>query len=97
MPQIHSNLKEEAFEKHVASQLVELHRYKKRNAEKHYDRALALDIELLLEFLKETQKEKLNQLEELYGDTLIERLLRRIDEQVSSRGIIDVLRRRSRR
>jgi type I restriction enzyme R subunit len=92
MPNPHKNLKESAFEEHIEKELVKLYKYRKRNVETDYDKATTLDRELLFEFLRATQSEKLARLEETYGDTLEPRILRRIDEEISKRGIIDVLR-----
>lgn len=92
MSTIHQNLKEEVFEEHIERELARLHKYRKRNAEADYDKATTFDRELLFEFLRATQGEKLERLEEIYGDTLESRLIRRIDEEISKRGVIDVLR-----
>lgn len=92
MPNSHKNLKESAFEEHIEKELAKLHKFRKRNAETNYDKATTLDRELLFEFLRATQNEKLARLEETYGDTLEPRLLRRIDEEIGKRGVINVLR-----
>jgi len=92
MPNPHKNLKEQAFEEHIEKKLARLHKYRKRNAETDYDKATALDRELLFEFLRATQGEKLARLEEIYGDAMESRVVRRIDEEISRRGVIDVLR-----
>lgn len=92
MPNIHQNLKEEAFERHIEKELVKLHKYRKRNNETDYDKATTFDKEILFEFLKTTQKEKLKELENIYGDALETRVIRRIDEEIGKRGIIDILR-----
>jgi len=89
----HKNLKESAFEEHIEKELTKLHKFRKRNAEMDYDKATTFDRELLFEFLHATQGEKLVRLEETYGDTLEPRLLRRIDEEIGKRGVINVLRR----
>ena len=90
MPKPHKNLKELAFEKHIEKELVRLYKYRKRNAETDYDKATTFDRELLFEFLRATQADKLARLEEIYGDAMEERVVRRIDEQISARGVIDV-------
>ncbi len=92
MPKIHKNLKEIAFEEHIEKELVHMHGFRKRNAETDYDKVTALDHALLFEFLRATQADKLARLEETYGDALELRLVRRIDEEITKRGVIDVLR-----
>ena len=92
MPNIHKNLKEIAFEEHIERELVRMHGFRKRNAETDYDKTTALDNALLFEFLKKTQSEKMTRLEEIYGDALETRVIRRIDEEITKRGIIECLR-----
>jgi len=85
------SLKEEAFEKHIFDELAKRHSYKKRNEEKYYDRSTGLDPDLLFEFLEETQPKKLERLEELYGESMRERLLKRLVDELKKRGIIELL------
>tara|TARA_Y100000310_G_C20700675_1_gene829566 strand:- start:1990 stop:4932 length:2943 start_codon:yes stop_codon:yes gene_type:complete len=86
------NLKEEAFEKHIYDALASMHGYRKRDAEKYYDKARALDPELLFEFLSNTQPDKIARLEEMYGEKMQERVLKRLSDELKNRGVIDVLR-----
>ena len=92
MPNIHKNLKEIEFEKHIEKELARLHGFHKRNAETDYDKTATFDTALLFNFLRATQASKLSRLEEISGDDLEPRLVRRIDEEISRRGIIDCLR-----
>lgn len=92
MPNIHQNLKEIEFEKHIEKELVRLHAFRKRNAETDYDKVTTFDAALLFEFLQTTQEDKLSRLQETYGDAVKSRLAHRIDEEIGRRGIIDCLR-----
>ena len=92
MPNIHQNLKEIEFEKHIEKELSNLHDFRKRNAETDYDKVSTLDISLLFEFLHNTQEDKLIRLGEMSGGDFKGRITRRIDEEISKRGIIDCLR-----
>lgn len=92
MPNIHQNLKESAFEEHIEKELGKLHGYIKRTSETNYDKKTTFDSELLFQFLKNSQSEKLSQLKKIYGSALEDRVIRRIDEEIGKRGIIDVLR-----
>lgn len=92
MANIQKNLKEEAFEVHITKQLVSLHEYQIRDADVSYNKQWACDPELLFDFLKKTQNDELKRLEEMYGDAVRERILRRIDSEISTRGLVDVLR-----
>ena len=90
MSNIKTNLSETAFEKHIEKKLVEMHGYNSRKSHK-YNRELAMDTEIVLEFLKNTQPEKLKRLKELRGSGYDEELFKRIDGEISKRGILDVL------
>ncbi len=92
MPNIHQNLKEIEFEKHIEKELARLHGFRKRDAETDYDKATTFDTALLFEFLRETQADKVARLREVSGDTFETRLVRRIDDEISKRGVIDCLR-----
>jgi type I restriction enzyme, R subunit len=92
MPTLRRNLNEEAFEKYVQEVLIDLHVYRKRDSGKHYKKENALDPELLFEFLKKTQAEKMKRLKEIHGDLVEEKLLERIDGEIKKRGLVDVLR-----
>ncbi len=92
MPNIHKNLKELAFEEHIETELLRLHSFRKRNAETDYDKITTFDKVILFEFLRATQPEKVARLEELYGDAFEDRVVRRIDDEIGNRGIIEALR-----
>lgn len=93
MPNIHQNLKEIEFEKHIEKVLWRLHGFRKRDTEINYDKVTTFDAALLFEFLRTTQAAKLSRLQEISGNALEARLVRRIDEEINRRGIIDCLRR----
>jgi type I restriction enzyme, R subunit len=87
-----SNYKEIAFEDFIEKQLAGLHGYRKRNARSDYDKTLAMDGELVLEFLRESQPDKLANLIERFGDDAKPKLLARLDDEITARGVLDVLR-----
>lgn len=92
MPNVHQNLKEIEFEKHIEKELIRLHNFRKRSADTDYDKITTFDKKLLFEFFRSTQSAKISRLQEISGDALEDRLVRRIDEEISRRGIIDCLR-----
>ena len=57
-----------------------------------YDKDLCLIPETLLEFIKSTQKEQYERLEVNTGGNPDSQILKRVSEQISSKGIIEVLR-----
>ena len=87
-----SNYKEINFEDAVEKQLVDLHGYRQRNWRTDYDRHLAMDKELVLDFWRSSQGEKLTRYTERYGTEAIDSLLKRLDQEISSHGVLDVLR-----
>lgn len=86
------NYKEIAFEDFIERQLSELHGYRRRSPRTDYDKKLALDSELMLDFLRESQAEKFTRYQERFGDDAETKLLARLDDEISSRGVLDVLR-----
>lgn len=86
------NYKEIAFEDFIEQQLIELHGYRQRNARKHYDKKRALDAGLVLEFIKATQQNIWERYEAQFGEYAANKLLDRLDAEITSRGVLDVLR-----
>jgi type I restriction enzyme R subunit len=86
------NTKEIAFENFIEQQLLKLHGYKKRNPRTDYNKKLATDSELVLEFLANTQTEKFTKHIERFGKAAKEKLLQRLDDEITARGVLDVFR-----
>lgn len=86
-----TNTKESGFEEFIESELVSLHRYLSRPASV-YDKSLVMDTELVLEFVKNTQSDAWAKIVEQYGDDAPAQFLKRLDEEVAERGLLDVLR-----
>lgn len=86
------NYKEIAFEDFIEQQVTQLHGYRKRNAREHYDKKHALDGELVLEFIKTTQKATWDKYLAQFDERAADKLLDRLDAEVASRGLLDVLR-----
>ncbi len=94
------DLKETNFEQYITNWLIEHNGYILRGADeagrpvedKDYDRALALDLELLGRFIQTTQPNEWARLHEIYGDQALESFARRLDQELSQIGVLDVLR-----
>ncbi len=86
-----TNTKESGFEEFIEGELVDTQGYRKRE-NSSYNKELAMDTELVLEFIQNTQKESWDRLASQYGDEAEAKFLGRIDEEVESRGLLDVLR-----
>jgi len=86
------NYKEIAFEDFIEKQLTEMHGYRKRNARTDYDKKLAIDGVLVLEFLRQTQPDKIEKHKERFGEEAEPKILTRLDDEIGVRGALDVLR-----
>ncbi len=91
MPTIQQKTNEKAFEEYIEKVLVKQQGYESRSSDK-YDAELAIDKELLLKFLENTQGEKIEKLRQLHSDGMEEKLFKRIDGKIAERGVLDVLR-----
>lgn len=87
-----SNTKENGFEEFIEGELVERHGFRIRSPREHYNKQLAMDTELVLEFVRTTQPDEWEQIEAQYGTDAEERFLARVDEEITSQGLLNVLR-----
>ena len=81
---------EKRFEEHIEKELNSLG-YFSRNY-KDYDKKLLLIKDEVIDFLKNTQSQKWNKLNDSYGIDTEKKVLQRISSEIAKRGIIDVLR-----
>jgi len=86
-----NNYKEIAFEDFIEQQLTQLHGYRQRNAREHYNKQHALDSELVLEFIQTTQAKKWSDYAARF-ENAGEKLIKRLDDELTTRGVLDVLR-----
>lgn len=90
----HSNQtahREIVLEQHLVDHLVAKQGYVARRPE-DYDRVLALDRELLLRFVMETQPEEWRKLEEQYSAAAEAEFFKQLEKALKTRGSLDVLR-----
>ncbi len=86
-----TNTKESGFEELIEGELVKLYGYKSRKAS-DYDKKFCMDTELVLNFIKESQPNEWEKLEAQYGGEVAENFLSRLDDEIGSRGLLNVLR-----
>lgn len=94
------NLKETNFEQYITDYLVDNNGYMRRGMDEakrpvkdlHYDRHLALDLEVLGQFIQTTQPNEWARLHEIYGDQALDSFANRLDQELSQIGVLDVLR-----
>lgn len=97
-----SNLhKEDVLQEHLIESLVSTQGYLRRvGSEKsrgyegkiHFDKPLAMDCELVIRFLKETQAESWEKLEQHYSGSAEDVLFKQLDKALKDRDLLDVLR-----
>ncbi len=94
------DLKETNFEQYITNWLIEHNGFILRGADEagrpvkdeDYDRTLALDLELLGQFIQDTQPNEWARLHEIYGEQALESFAKRLDQELSQIGVLDVLR-----
>jgi type I restriction enzyme R subunit len=86
-----TNTKESGFEEFIEQQLVELHSYRSRPSSS-YDKAFAMDTELMWEFIQNTQPDVVIKLQEQHGADQVMNFFARLDGEIKARGILSVLR-----
>ncbi len=85
-----TNIKEKGFEEYIESQLLEVNGYR-RGLASQYDKDLCLDKTIVLEFFK-SQDKSWQKFNDQYGDEAETKLLKRLDDEIKERGLLDVLR-----
>jgi type I restriction enzyme R subunit len=86
-----TNTREIGFEEFIEAQLASSHGYRVRVASQ-FDKALALDSELVLEFVQNTQPEEWQKLVTQYGTDTATQFLARLDVEIQERGVLSVFR-----
>jgi type I restriction enzyme R subunit len=93
--------KEDVLQEHLIESLVSTQGYLRRVGsdksrryvgEIHFDKPLAMDRELVVRFLKTTQAESWEKLEQHYSDSAEDVLFKQLDKALKDRGLLDVLR-----
>lgn len=83
--------KEIVLEDHMVAQLVANQGYEERSPEA-FDRALAMDKDLVLRFVQGTQPEEWRKIEAQYNASAVDELFKQLEKALKSRGTLDVLR-----
>lgn len=83
---------ERVFQNHLIAQLIGSQGYIKRNTKTDYDIETALDKELVLQFIKDTQADEWSRLEEQYSTAAETEFLKQLEKALKQRGTLDVLR-----
>ncbi len=84
-------LTEDEFRDYIVAHLVNNNGYRRRSPSKSYDPVLAMDVDLLFEFLKTTQAEELERLHALYNGDSRQVILSKIRDAVGRQGLVKVI------
>lgn len=82
---------EKGLEAHIAQFLVEQNNYLLRE-NKVYDNVNCIDSELLFQFLEATQPKAVAKLKTFHKDLYKQKIIKRLNDQIQAKGIIEVLR-----
>lgn len=85
---------EKGFETNIEEHFIESGYIKRKIQDKASEdfKKYAIDVEILFEFLEDSQSKSLEKLKKVYKDNYKEKILERITKEISSRGIIDCIR-----
>lgn len=86
-----TNTKENGFEKHIANYLVDTNKYELRENDS-YDNVNCVDTDLLFQFLEATQPKALEKLKRYHKDLHQQKIIKRLNDQIKQKGVIEVLR-----
>jgi len=87
------DISEEAFEAHITEYLSDVHGYRLRESQVHYDKVMCFDWELLLEFITASQPDIWLDLKKQHGILVKDKFVRRLTKEIERRGTLDVFRR----
>ncbi len=82
---------EKGLEAHISQYLVEENNYLLRE-NKVYDNVSCIDSELLFQFLEATQPKAVAKIKTYHKDLYEQKILKRLNDQIQAKGIIEVLR-----
>lgn len=82
---------EKGLEAHIAQFLVEENKYLLRE-NKAYNKVFCIDSELLFRFLETTQPKAVAKLKTYHKDLYEQKIIKRLNDQIQAKGIIEVLR-----
>jgi type I restriction enzyme, R subunit len=86
-----TNTKESGLEQHITDYLVSANNYVLRTSQ-DYDSVNCVDAELLFQFLETTQPKAVEKLKRYHKDLYQQKIIKRINDQIKQKGIINVLR-----
>lgn len=86
-----TDITEKGLEKHIADYLVNENKYTLGD-KKNFNNSTCIDESLLFKFLEDTQSNAVEKLKKYHQELYRQKVLKRINDQIKSKGIIEVLR-----
>jgi len=86
-----TNTKESGLEQYITDYLVFANGYVLRTSQ-DYDNVNCVDTDLLFQFLENTQPKAVEKLKHYHKDLYKQKIVKRINDQIKQKGIIEVLR-----
>jgi type I restriction enzyme R subunit len=86
-----TNTKENGFEKHIVDYLIDSNNYLQRE-NTCYDNINCIDEDLMFQFFEETQAKALDKLKRYHKDLYKQKIVKRLNDQIKQKGVIEVLR-----
>lgn len=86
-----TNTTEKGLESHITNYLVDANNYVQRESQ-HYNNVNCLDEEILFQFLEATQSKAVEKLKRYHKDLYHQKIIKRINDQIQAKGVIEVLR-----
>ena len=86
-----TDTKEKGLEQHITDYLVSANGYVLRTSG-DYDNVNCVDADLLFQFLEITQPKAVEKLKRYHKDLYEQKIIKRINDQIKQKGIIEVLR-----
>jgi type I restriction enzyme R subunit len=86
-----AELTEKGFEEYIEALLLNAGGYVQGDTAS-YNKELAINTKMLFEFLEDTQPIKMQRLKDIYKEQYQQKIITRLDKELASRGMIDVLR-----
>ena len=84
--------RESPVQEHLVQQLVALQGYMRRDPNKHYDKALAMDRDMTLAFIKTSQPQAWEQLSQHYAESAEDTFFTQLAQSLKKHGLLSVLR-----
>ena len=69
------------YQRYIINYLVEENDFIERNSKTNYNSVYAMDTELLLKFLEETQPEKIEQIRKIHGEEANNLIIKRVNNE----------------